>query len=192
MPKDKNGNTVNTGDVLISWWCGSDEEDTFSIWEMPKTIDGHGYQYSLDGTKSKGAWFWAEESIKIPEVIELEDFFFSFRHGMNSFDISKEGQKKSKGILSFLSNSNWSEKRISIGDIESYTTLQTIVLKTMDDVVNNLELLKSRYVPHNVIVSVLRIFGGQESTVINGELGIARFDDMLNYSYILAVLSENK
>lgn len=191
--KDVNGNIVKAGDVLLEETGGGSGGGmksfrSFTLWEMPSRYDGQGYHYSLDGSKYLFAWADINESVKLPIKELPKDFVFSFYHGMGNFDSYSEGTI----ISEIIEDSNWKEKSINASDVSSFTKLSRLKLSSIDDVRKNLDVITTaKYIPNSVISSVIRLAGYKQAVMINGELGLVMFKDMLLFQSIIHTLREH-
>lgn len=190
--KDVNENIVKTGDVLLEESGGGSGGGrksfrSFTLWEMPSRYNGKGYQYSLDGKKHLFAWADVEQSVKL-SIKELpKEFVFSFYHGMCGFDSYSRGNRVSE----ILGDSNWKEKTISENDVSVFKKLQRLKLSSIEDVRKNLDMFTTaKYIPNRLISSVIRLAGGERAVMVNGELGMAMFEDMLAFQSIVHSMQE--
>jgi len=184
--KDVNGNPVKVGDLLLEETGGGYSNGkllrSFTLWEMPNRYNGQGLQYSLDKTSHEFCWADVNKSIKI-SVKELpKDFLFSFYHGMDDFD----SYSKRNTVTDILGDSNWKEKSINPNDVSSFKKLSRLKLASIEDVRKNLNLFtKAKYIPNSVVASVIRLAGGKEAVMVNGELGFAMLEDTLTFQSIV-------
>lgn len=190
--KDINGNIVKVGDVLLREKGGGSGGGmrsfrSFTLWEMPTRYDGHGYHYSLDGSKHLFAWAWVNDSIKL-SINELpKKFVFSFYHGMGDFHSYSKGDSVSE----ILGDSNWKERCIEKNDVLVFSKLLKLKLSSIDDVRKNIDLfVLARYIPKKIVLDVICLAGGSPARVVNGELGIATLEDTLIFHSIIYGMRE--
>jgi len=189
--KDVNGISVKVGDLLLEETGGGyvDGKDlySFTLWEMPSGYDGEGFQYSLDGSKHLFAWANVDNSIKLSSKELPKDFMFSFYHGMSDFDSYSKGNS----VLGILENSNWKEKSISGEDVSRFKKLLKLRLSSIEDVKKNVELFSTaEHIPNRIVWDVIRLAGRDRAIMVNGELGMAMFEDMLTFQKIIYGLQE--
>lgn len=144
--QDLNGTEVVVGDLLIEFgrgisWGWEDNKKTYwlKLWEMPPDYEGQGFYYSTDGSKHTFWWAHIEHSAKINKEVMPPDFLYSFYHGMT--DLQSE---KNKGTLQkILDASDWKDRIVTPEDVGEYQKLLNLVIKTRQDVADNIELLRN-------------------------------------------------
>jgi hypothetical protein len=189
--KDKQGNAIKAGDILIELEdsCGTPDKDGYDydlkIWEMPSEDDGSGYVYDIDGMKRRYRWASIEESIKIDMSIMPDGFEYSFRYGMS--DIACKIEQGT--VLELIENSNWKKFEVKKEEVERFEFMKNIKIETMEDIIDNIdELVKTGRVPHEIVTKVLDIVGNGRTQVRNGEIGIAGMYDQMAYRTIIKTL----
>jgi hypothetical protein len=188
------GNEVKTGDILIELGrgCEYDGEKRYyslKIWQKPSSNDGSGFEYDIDGKKSKYWWASVRSSIKVNMDLMPDGFEYSFKHGMS--DISTTIEKGT--IHELIENSNWKDNEVKKEQVERYEFMKKLKIETLDDIKSNIqELKKGGYVPHEIVSNVLNIVGVGRTFVHNGEIGIAGMYDHLHYQAIIEALSKDQ
>ena len=190
MAKDMLGNSVKTGDILLELGrgCGNDGKGnrTFSLklWQKPSSNDGSGYEYEIDGTKSKYWWASVSESIKVDMKLMPNGFEYSFLHGMSDLETTIENGT----LLELINNSDWEDCKVEERQVEICSILDKLEINTIQDIANNIDILSEGVIPRRIISKVFEIFGLKNSTVKNGETGISSFYDMCKYLDILNIV----
>lgn len=191
--KDLLGNEVTTGDILleISGGYGSLDGSAYryhvTLWEMPERYDGHGYHYSIDGTKHIFAWASVGSSIKVDMSLMPEGFEYSFKHGMS--DIYTK--IKNDVLLEIIENSDWKNHEVKKEEVERFEFLKTLKIEKLEDIVSNIEeLKKDGYVPYEIVAKVLELTEVGRARVNNGEIGIAGMYDYMHYHAIIESISK--
>lgn len=118
--KDKNGNKVKPGDILMVQNGGMTYQDKFSpwfeLWEMPSRYEEQGIRYGLDGKPYEYAYAFLEESVKIVNSELPDRFLYSFYHGMDGFmSTTTEGS-----VIEIINKSDWKERIITESDVKNY------------------------------------------------------------------------
>ena len=179
-------NEVQSGDVLLELrmghYRGCDYEYPMKLWEMPERFDGHGYLYSIDGSRHLFAWADAGSALKIDMSLMPEGFEYSFKHGMSDvWSKIKEGT-----LLELIENSNWKNLEIKKEQVDRFEFLKTLEINSIDDIKANIEeLRKGGYIPPEIVSKVLKIGGVGRTLVHNGEIGIAGMHDDFKFVAII-------
>ncbi len=200
--KDKEGNIVSAGDVLIELGRGFSIEDgmcsySLKIWEMPEQYNGNGYVYSTDGERMEFWWANVGKSIKITEENTPAEFIFSFFHGMNDLDSLLEHGT----IEEIIFSSNWEDKIVLQSDVDKYVSdlriANELKIKTKEDFINNFDIIKNLSVlPNNLISDIFNVHDIEMPKMYNGELGLRNLEIQITLAGLIArhqvIGNENK
>jgi len=194
MRKDMTGNEVNTGDILLEigrgWGNDGKGNETFSIklWQLPSSTDGSGYQYAIDGRRSKYYWANTQRSLRVDMKQMPEGFEYAFFHGMSDLDTSIEYGT----VPELINKSNWEKVKVTEEQVRKYDLLAGLQLETEEDVEKNIDLLAEGHIPSHIVSKVLDIYGFKKRKAKNGEIGIASLFNMMSYSVIMRYIREKE
>lgn len=187
---DKIGQNVDVGDILVEE-CGWGPYTMYNVWEMPPCFDGHGIKYNIEGKKYMFAWASAKSATKLDVALLPEEFVFSFHHGMG--DINAPNIYQKEDIYTIIKFSNWKEKMITQDDVDKYIAASKIKLNSFMDIYDNWDILfAGKYLPADAGVELLQLFKITSAPIINGELGLAIFQDHLRLYGIYHTLADYK
>lgn len=187
------GNKVKKGDVLIELGRGNGSDGknryySLKIWQKPSKNDGSGFEYGINGNKSKYWWASVRNSIKIDMSLMPDGFEYSFKHGMSDIDTTVENGT----LQELIDNSNWKDNEVKKEQVERYEFMKTLKIETLDDLKTNIEeLKKGGYVPNKIVSKVLEIAQIGRTKAHNGEIGIAGMYDQMHYQAIIEAVSKD-
>jgi hypothetical protein len=188
--KDINKNPVKTGDVMADFnglHMNNEGKTIYDIvlFSVPGARDGSGYYYDITGKKCKYWWAHPHESYKIDLNDYPKEFGFSFYHGMH--DLCSETNEGS--IKDIILNSDWEKRIIHQSFIDEFDRKNKISIKSISDILENLEDLIKDPIPTKLMYDVLEVCNTQKTNPDfgewRGETGIAFYNDTLKYHAIM-------
>ncbi len=192
---DLSGNEVKTGDIMLEpnkgfgYLHGSEYIYPLRLWEVPEIKDGRGHYYSIEGKKTYYMWVNIGSAIKVDMSLMPTGFEYSFKHGMRDFATKIEYGT----VLDLIESSNWKDCEVKKEQVDRYEFMKTLKIETLDDLKNNIdELMIDGYVPHEIITNVLDVAGIGRAFPFNGEVGIAKMHDQMNYERIIKEMLRKK
>ena len=191
----KNGVRVRTGDLMAEvsgggMWQGR-EFSSICLFEVPKVRDGHGYHYNNDGKRSLFAWASPTSSYTL-DVTKLPDgFVFAFKHGLCHIDV--DVCFMGSDIHEAIAHSDWKNRAITPEDVASLKAASNIQISSFMDIAERWDtIFCTKWVHHQIVEQVLQLVSYKGTTVINGEVGMARMQDELTFLSIYEVLVDWK
>ena len=188
--KDIKGNEVKTGDFMIDMSNATHYEGCkdygLTLWEVPEIRDGRGYQYNIMG--SKYTYFWAHicQSIKVDISILPEGFLYSFQHGMHRITTTNVDCTQEE----LISCSDWLDQKVEPEQTEKILAdgriIDSIVIDTYDDFLNNIEIIKNLHISNNdLIEKILKVNNLPVPQMCNGELGIWQMNMLIAFNSVM-------